>query len=263
MDDFNGTKGDEFLNLWQEVYARTPFMGVPGNHEAAYNYSHFKNRFDNLPYLESHFDNSLLYSFDYKSLHLISFSTELYFDGTPEMLQTGLNWLEADLQEANRHREQRPWIVLITHHPVYCSADSEDCTSKAALIRDGPLTADNKTHWGGLEELLLKYKVDVYVSGHVHNYERTYPVAQGKVASTSYHNAPSYMEVIVGNGGQPEQTVPFNTTGPFADWSAKRYDGYGFSLVNVSPKTFKMTHYEAKLDGSLGRVIDEFTLSKD
>lgn len=44
MDDFNGLKGDEFMNMIEPVYARVPYMGVPGNHEAAYNFSHYKNR---------------------------------------------------------------------------------------------------------------------------------------------------------------------------------------------------------------------------
>ena len=32
MDDFNGTKGDQYMNLMQEVWARVPYLGVPGNH---------------------------------------------------------------------------------------------------------------------------------------------------------------------------------------------------------------------------------------
>lgn len=100
-------------------------------------------------------------------------------------------------------------------------------------------------------------------SGHVHNYERTYPIANGKVTSTSYHNAPSYMEVIVGDAGQPEGVSKFNTTGPFADWSVVRYDaGNGFSTVKVTPTSFTMVHREAKRDGTLGKIIDSFTLTK-
>jgi hypothetical protein len=45
MDDFNGTKGDEYMNFMQEVYAQLPYMGAVGNHEGAYNFSHYKNRY--------------------------------------------------------------------------------------------------------------------------------------------------------------------------------------------------------------------------
>lgn len=165
MKDFDGLKGDQYMNLMQEVWARVPYLGVSGNHEGAYNYSHYKNRFRNVPFEDSQSSNPLLYSFNYKSLHLVSFSTEVYFDGTDDMILSATNWLDQDLTEANRHRKQRPWIILITHHPVYCSApDSEDCTSKAARIRDGPIDNITQEHFGALEPLLLKHKVDLYLT---------------------------------------------------------------------------------------------------
>jgi hypothetical protein len=116
-----------------------------------------------VPYAESNFDNSLFYSINYKSLHLVSFSTEVYSSGmTPADLTTALNWLEADLTEANKNRDQRPWIIFLTHHPIYCSVPSSDCTTKAAAIRNGPVGANNQTS-GGIEEVLLKYNVDIYM----------------------------------------------------------------------------------------------------
>jgi DNA repair exonuclease SbcCD nuclease subunit len=45
MDDFNGTKGDEFLNFMQELYANLPIQTAVGNHESAYNFTHYKNRY--------------------------------------------------------------------------------------------------------------------------------------------------------------------------------------------------------------------------
>lgn len=104
----------------------------------------------------------MFYSINYKSLHLVSFSTEIYFTGSTEEIRTALNWLEADLTKANQIRDQRPWIIFLTHHPIYCSVVSADCTTKAATIRDGIADANNQT-WGGLEDILLKYKVDIYM----------------------------------------------------------------------------------------------------
>lgn len=100
-----------------------------------------------------------------------------------------------------------------------------------------------------------------YHSGHVHNYERSYPVANDTRTATSYKNAPSYVQVITGDAGQPEGGSGF-ASGPYKDWSAVRYSGYGFSTVRVSPTELTLTHHEAKEDGSLGRVVDEFTISK-
>ncbi|KAF7731024.1 hypothetical protein EC973_001070 [Apophysomyces ossiformis] len=263
MADFNGEKGDEYMNFAQQLFARIPYLGAPGNHEMAYNFSHYKNRFNIVPYEESNFADSMTYSFNYKSLHLISFSTEIYFEGSDDEIRTAINWLEADLQEAVKNRHLRPWIILSTHRPVYCSSDNEDCSWRSELIRDGVQSNDTNSRWGGLEDLLLKYKVDIYLSGHVHNYERTYPVAKGLRTSTIYHNAPSFFQLLIGNGGQPEGAVQFNKTGPYPDWSAVRYDGYGFSTIKVSPTSMEIKHHEAKLDGRLGRLIDEFTITKD
>jgi hypothetical protein len=115
-----------------------------------------------VPYAESKFNNSMFYSINYKSLHLVSFSTEVYFTGTPGEIETATNWLEADLTEANKNRDQRPWIIFLTHHPIYCSAPSSDCTTKAATIRNGPVGVNNQTS-GGIEEILLKHNVDIYM----------------------------------------------------------------------------------------------------
>lgn len=70
------------------------------------------------------------------------------------------------------------------------------------------------------------------------------------------------MHIVVGNAGQPEGFESFNATGPWAAWSAKRYGGNGFSTVKVTPESFSMIHHQANQDGTLGSVIDSFTISK-
>ncbi|CAO3653658.1 unnamed protein product [Mucor hiemalis] len=249
MEDFNGTKGDEYLNFMQDLFAQVPYMGAVGNHEAAYNFSHYKNRFNIVPYAESKTKNSLFYSFNYKSLHLVSFSTEIFFTGSPGEVDYAVNWLKSDLSKANKDRAERPWIIFLTHHPIYCSGNSSDCTTKAATIKDS------------IEDILLKYKVDIYMSGHVHNYERTYPVYKNKQTATSYHNAPSLFQIVIGNAGQPEGPTSF--TAPYPEWSAVRYGSYGLSTFRVTPTALHIVHRAALTDGSLGDVIDQFSVTKD
>ncbi|KAI8984776.1 Metallo-dependent phosphatase-like protein [Mycotypha africana] len=280
MDDFNGTKGDEYLNFMQEIFARVPYLGSTGNHEAAYNFSHYKNRFNSVPYAESKSENALMYSINYKSLHLISFSTEIFFTGSVEEQQTAYHWLENDLTLANQHRFERPWIIFMTHHPIYCSSQSPDCTIKADRLKYGDkassislsgINVDSKENGidrgnRGLEQILLKHRVDIYMSGHVHNYERTYPVANGQPMSMTYHNAPSFFQIVIGNGGQPEGPEPFQSSSEniyYPEWSAKRYSGYGFSTFKVTPTSIIGSHYQANEDGSLGEIVDEFIVTKD
>jgi hypothetical protein len=100
------------------------------------------------------------------------------------------------------------------------------------------------------------------LAGHVHNYERTYPIANNTLQTTSYHNPPSFFQVINGNAGQPEGPSPFITGDPHATWSAKRYASYGFSEVKVSPTVLELTHHAINLDGSLGNVVDHVKVTK-
>ncbi|ORZ15314.1 Metallo-dependent phosphatase-like protein [Absidia repens] len=262
MSDFDGKKGDEYMNFAQQLYSTVPYLGVTGNHEGAYNFSHYKNRFNIVPYKESNSSDALFYSINYKSLHLVSFSTEIYLkQGTPDQIKNALQWLEEDLTLANQHRIARPWIVLMTHHPMYCSGDDPDCTVKGPLIRNGPVDEDGK-HWGGLEPLLLKHKVDLYLAGHVHNFERTYPIANNTLQSTSYRDPPSFFQVINGNAGQPEGPSAFAEGDPHANWSATRYGSYGFSEFAVSPQSLELTHHAINTDGSLGNVVDYVKVTK-
>ncbi|KAI8387982.1 Metallo-dependent phosphatase-like protein [Radiomyces spectabilis] len=264
MADFNGTKGDDYMNFVQPIYANLPVLTTTGNHESAYNFSHYKNRFSIVPYQGSGFDNPMQYSIDYKALHLISINTEVLFDGTSEEKQTALNWLEADLTKANQNRRLRSWIVVMGHRPLYCTPQEHtDCSQKAEFLRHGPFIDPqlNTSHFGGLEDLFLKHKVDLYLCGHRHNYERTFPVAKNQRTSTSYAEAPSYFQVISGNSGNYEGPDAMNTSS-IADWSAFRYNGYGFTSIQVSKRTLELTHWESKIDGTRGEVKDRILVTK-
>lgn len=104
-----------------------------------------------------------MYSVNYKSLHVVSFSTEVYFTGTPDEIKTAVNWLNDDLTQANKDRAERPWIIFLTHHPIYCSIDSTDCTTKADTIKYGLVNSENDEKLSGIEDILLKHKVDIYL----------------------------------------------------------------------------------------------------
>lgn len=214
-------------------------------------------RFDLLPYKQSNFPDAMQYSIDYKTLHLISFATEVFFEGSDDQIKTSLNWLEQDLIKASRNRSLRPWIIVIGHRPLYCSILSNpDCTDYANRLRFG---ADGQL---GLETLLTKYNVDVYLCGHKHNYERTFPVKNDQLLTTSYHNSPSFFQVITGNAGNYEGPDQFDDTNPLPAWLGHRFQGYGYSSVTVSTHHLDLHHYETNIDGSLGSLQDHVRVSK-
>lgn len=52
------------------------------------------------------------------------------------------------------------------------------------------------------ESVFLKFKVDVYLSGHIHLYERVYPNINGTVVATGkvYVNPTAPAHAVLGNG---------------------------------------------------------------
>jgi hypothetical protein len=230
-----------------------PYMVAPGNHEAAYNFSHYRALFKMPQYTNT---QNLYYSFDMGLIHIVVYNSEVFF--WPEsygvdQMQAMFEWLESDLQRARENRKQVPWVMAIAHRPMYCSSlphssmpthfsgmnstttttlsnassfsfrnlekSSPRCGWEAEASRQGiPSTcphnnprwchnasnflnghASNSESSGAktksvialsatfpIEELFNKYKVDLFVAGHVHDYERFWPVYN--YTYTSYNN---------------------------------------------------------------------------
>ncbi|VDK19566.1 unnamed protein product [Anisakis simplex] len=119
-----GKVGDQFGRQIESVAAYVPYMTVVGNHEQAYNFSHFINR-----YTMPNSDHNLFYSFDLGVAHFIAFSTEFYYYlkyGSHQIARQW-EWLNNDLKVADQDREKRPWIITLGHRPMYCSNFQGDC----------------------------------------------------------------------------------------------------------------------------------------
>ena len=43
------------------------------------------------------------------------------------MQKTQYDWLVQDLEEANKNREERPWVIVMGHRPFYCTVDDTTC----------------------------------------------------------------------------------------------------------------------------------------
>lgn len=95
MYEKNGKIGDEFMRQIEPAAAYVPYTTSVGNHEEAYNFSHYTERFT-MPGS----DHGLFYSFDLGATHFIALSTEFYYFlkyGT-DQLKTQYNWLLEDLK---------------------------------------------------------------------------------------------------------------------------------------------------------------------
>ncbi|CAG4992567.1 unnamed protein product [Colias eurytheme] len=255
MDTDNALVGDEFMRQIQPLAATVPYMTCPGNHEAAYNFSNYRNRFS----MPGH--ESLFYSFDLGPVHFISISTEFYYflEFGLKLVAEQFDWLQRDLEMANtaENRSKRPWIIVYGHRPMYCSNSGDDCWNNYLPNRVG-LPA----YGFGLEPLLKDYGVDVVIWAHEHSYERTWPLYDQKVYNGTTHpyvNPRAPVHIITGSAGCQEDTDGFKPHP--AEWSAFRSSDYGYTRF----KAYNNTHiYFEQVDVDLkGQVVDSVWIVKD
>ncbi|KAJ6702493.1 PURPLE ACID PHOSPHATASE-RELATED [Salix koriyanagi] len=93
------------------------------------------------------------YSIEQGPVHFTVISTEHDWAENSEQYK----WMERDISSVDRSKT--PWLVFAGHRPMYSSTDS--------------LFGTDDKFTKAVEPLLVQYKVDMVLCGHVHNYERT------------------------------------------------------------------------------------------
>jgi hypothetical protein len=229
LDSDDGKTGDQFMRNIEQLAAYVPYMVSHGNHEdSSSSLAHYIERFRSQPsnaqpstFKSSNGEttNTLYFSWNYGLVHYISISTELWFGVHDDKvnLTTQLEWLKSDLAVANKNRAENPWIIIEGHRSVYCSCDG-DCDDDAKKVRKD------------MEPILMEYGVDFFINGHEHNYERSYPLYEGKSDRSNIDpKAPIY--IVSGSAGSREMHEPF--TRPQPSWSAYRSNTFGYSVATV------------------------------
>lgn len=211
---------DNFFNKIQPIASRVPYMVCPGNHEFWYNFSAFKHRFD-MPGVSSRggSGDNMFYSWSLGPVYFISMNSETAVD-TADISHKQQLWLAAEL--AALDRTVFPWVIVYHHRPLYCSNSGQSCTrpdSFGVLLR------------AQVEALYLKYKVDLVITGHVHDYERTYPMSQGN------------------------DHFPAN----LPEWSAAHSSSIGFATMAVSKSQLLWQYFAA---GATPVLQDKFAMTK-
>ena len=103
------------------------------------------------------------WSFNVGKAHVVhidsysSVSTQMFDGAVADTFQT---WLDNDLARVNR--KQTPWIIAVFHAPWYNSNSAHYKENEPQRLK--------------YEQILYKFGVDVALNGHVHSYERSYPV---------------------------------------------------------------------------------------
>lgn len=228
---------DVFFNKIQGFAAYVPYHASPGNHEFWYNFTAFKHRF----YLPGVIDeggsgDNMFYSWNAGYTHFVSGNSETAVD-TANFSEDFLAFLQADLAAVDR--TAYPFVIVHVHRPLYCS-NSNACTSGGGdRLR---LQA---------EDILQSNKVSMVITGHIHSYERTYPMYNGTATQYSYDRPSSPVYIMQGASGNRE-----GNDGPSANppaWSAASDSSVGFGLLTVSQSALSFQYYASNSEGPVLR----------
>ena len=237
---------DNWMNMIEPLASRVPYMTAQGNHEKdAPGTASFFTTNDSggecgvpttarfrmpLPNGNTDAYNSF-YSFEQGPVHFITLDTEIAMDKKSEQAA----FFEADLASVNR--TATPWVVTMGHRPLY------SCWGRDAEI-------------GAVEDLMMKYKVDLALWGHVHNAQVTCPVYKGKCMEKGEDGYAAPIHAVIGNAGQMLDQVPLPShVKTFTRYFAPEF-GYSTISVegdkrlsmrlfgNLDDKGMEMNHFE-------------------
>ncbi|MET0405303.1 MAG: metallophosphoesterase [Cystobacter sp.] len=232
----SGTETEFQRNLFEPMaplLAQVPFFAVPGNHE--YETQQGQPYFDNLYLPTSDTGGEYYYSFDWGFVHFVAIDSNCALGLAPANRCTPAGqkaWVEEDLAASTA-----PWKVTLFHHPPWSSGEHG---SQLKMRKEyGPL--------------FEKYGVDLVLTGHDHNYERTHPMKGDSVAASGTAH-PVYL--VVGSGGANLRGL---STASKPSWSVLRNNvDHGYLDVTVQGGTLT-----AQMLTPSGKVMDSFKLTKD
>jgi predicted phosphodiesterase len=207
----------QFFPSMDVLIKRVPMYPVLGNHERN---AHWYYDYMNLPAPEYY------YTFHYGPAQFFMIdSNKKCGPGSEQFL-----WLESELKKSTAD-----WKMVVHHHPVY-SSDENDY---------GDLWKTNRSSRGdtnvqAMSKLYDQYGVDVVFNGHIHSYERTWQVRDGKVVQ---NGGTQYF--VTGGGGGPLETA--GPSRPKFQNTVKH--GHHYSMVRINGNLFEFQAYD--IDGRL------------
>jgi acid phosphatase type 7 len=206
------------------------------------------------------------YSFNYGNAHFTVLDADTYVDWTDSTLKA---WVAKDLANS----KDATWKFVLFHHPGFNSAREHYEQQQMRL----------------LSPIFEKGNVDIVLMGHVHNYQRSFPMGfvpdkngtlliggregktiRGRVVNgkwtldktfdgktTTKPNGVIY--IVTGAGGQklynPEQNNDPDSWQKFTDKFIS--DIHSFSQIDVNGKTLKLKQIDVN-----GKEVDAFEITK-
>eukprot|EP00759_Apiculatamorpha_spiralis_P035510 PhF_6_TR36208/c0_g1_i3/m.52835 len=238
---------DMFFRQEESLASKIPMLASYGNHDfAGGDSAAYVNRF-RMPDTPHGLQN-YYWSYQHGPVYYISICTEMFLEpvrcdfspGSPQYL-----WLIEQLESVDR--TVTPWVVLAGHRPMYSSDTVTD---------SGPL----QTY---IEPLLIQYKVDLELAGHMHCTELSAPVANNTVNMTgvvkapgdgnhwTYYNPSSPVHITVGTLGA---IIRESFTEPRPQWSVFRNgtftdNVYGYATLRANHSMMEITFLKQSTPG--------------
>ena len=213
-----------FFPSMQPLVERMAFFPVLGNHEQ--DARHYYDYVD-LPAPEFH------YTFGYGNSQW--FMLDSNREVGPDSAQ--YRWLEQQLQRCTAN-----WKFVVYHHPSY-SSDEDDYGD----MWKGP-SSHGDLRVRQLVPLYDRYGVDLVWNGHIHSYERSWPLRGDKVVGDG---GTTYV-ITGGGGGKLETAGPIR---PFFQNTVKH--GHHFCFVAVHGDRLEFKAYDLA-----GHLFDVTTIEK-
>jgi hypothetical protein len=244
----------QWFAMVEPVAARVPWVTALGNHETYTGPEEGPvappRRVEHSP-LEVAFylqrfglpGNEKWFSFDWGGAHIVALDTytEDWGQGYPD---AEVAWLRQDL---DAHADAA-WSIVFLHETPYSSE----------AYADGTFYGGDRVR-EAFFPVLEAHGVDLLIAGHVHNYERTFPMRGGEPTRTDpgpYREGDGLVVLTTGGGGR---SLYDEWKEPAPAWSAKRAAVYEVALVDVSPERIEVTAVPTAGDA----FEDHFVIAKD
>jgi hypothetical protein len=159
-----------------------------------------------------------------------------------------ISFVRKDLSEASSDPKVN-WIVVFFHKLMYGSPN---------VLGTEPVLVET------YQPIFQQYHVDLVLQGHLHAYERTYPILYNPgdqahpIVTTreqfEYNKPDGLVLATVGTGGQSVMKY-----GSKADFAAQQYEGYGFLDISILDGG---TSLAGKFYNNDGELVDHFVIGK-
>lgn len=214
----------ELFGPCKDLFARSAVFPTIGNHEK--NHAHYYKYFS-LPAPEYY------YSYKYGNAEYFVIDTNKSVKADSEQYK----WLDKALANSTA-----TWKFAYHHHPCWSSDNNDYGDTAKGVRRMGDLNARSLT------PLYEKYKVDIVMNGHIHLYERTWPLVGDKVERK---NGVVYI-TSGGGGGSLEEFDPL------PNWfKAQLRVDFHCCYVNIHRNKLEFKAFDQN-----GNLFDQFEIEK-